>query len=69
MKENIYYIHYIVLRLEDDGWKSERGQGYYSASNEDEAIIKCIMPLIKMKYGVDVREVKKIEVQQRGCIL
>ena len=63
MKENIYYIHYIILRLEDGEWRSERGQGYYSASNEDEAIIKCIMPLIKKKYGVDVREVKKIEVQ------
>ena len=43
MKKNIYYIHYIVLHWEDE-WKGERGQGYYSASNEDEAIIKCILP-------------------------
>ena len=46
MKENIYYIHYIALHWEDE-WKGERGEGYYSAENEDEAIIKCIMPLIK----------------------
>lgn len=66
MKKNIYYIHYIVLRWEDEEWKGERGQGYYSASNEDEAIIKCILPLIKKKYAVDIREIKKIEVQQKG---
>ena len=65
MKKNIYYIHYIVLRWEYE-WKGERGQGYYSASNEDEAIIKCILPLIKKKYAVDIREIKKIEVQQMG---
>ena len=62
MKENIYYIHYIALHWEDE-WKGERGEGYYSAENEDEAIIKCIMPLIKKNYGVDIREVRKIEVQ------
>lgn len=65
MKKNIYYIHYIVLHWEvlENKWKGERGQGYYSASNEDEAIIKCILPLIKKKYAVDIREIKKIEVQ------
>ena len=65
MKKNIYYIHYIVLHWEslEDKWKGERGQGYYSASNEDGAIIKCILPLIRKKYAVDIREVKKIEVQ------
>ena len=62
MKKNIYYIHCIALRWEDE-WKGERREGYYSGSNEDEAIIKCIMPLIKENYGVDIREVKKIEVQ------
>lgn len=65
MKKNIYYIHYILLHWEDweNKWKGERGHGYYSASNEDEAIIKCILPLIKKKYAVDIREIKKIEVQ------
>lgn len=66
MKENIYYIHYIVLHWESEWkgeWKGERGEGYYSAKNEDEAIIKCIMPLIRKHYGVDIREIRKIEVQ------
>lgn len=62
MQENIYYIHYIALRWEYE-WKSERGEGYYSASSEDEAIVKCVIPLIRKHYGVDIREVKKIEVQ------
>ena len=68
MKENIYYIHYIALRWKDE-WRGERGEGYYSAKNEDEAIIKCIMPLIKENYGVDIREIRKIEVQQKDCII
>lgn len=62
MQENIYYISYIVLYWEYE-WKDEDDEGYYSAKNEDEAIAKCVIPLLKKNYAVKIREVKKIEVQ------
>ena len=62
MKENIYYIRYIILRWEYE-WKEASGEGYYFANNEDEAIAKCVIPLIKKNYAVDIREIKKIKIQ------